>query len=165
MNYSFRIAEHSDCSKIANLKKIVWNTTYRGIYKDELLDNFDIEKQTEKFEKMVDSETNLYVVECNDDIIGYFSFGKPFHPYKNYEIEFGLLYLLKEYQGRGIGTSVFKFVRDEIRKMGVDKFYLCCNKYNYNAQKFYEKMGGIIVHIDSDDTEKDRVQIYYEYRV
>lgn len=47
--------------------------------------------------------------------------------------------------------------------MAIDKFYLCCNKYNYNAQKMYEKMGGKIIKIDEDDSEKDRVQIYYEY--
>ena len=165
MEFSFRKAEHSDCYILANIKKEVWNTTYRGIYNDELLDNFDTNKQTDKFKKMVDSKTNLYVVESNNKIIGYFSFGKPYHPYSDYEIEFGLLYLLKEYQVNGIGTAIFKFVKDEIKKMGVNKFYLCCNKYNYNAQKFYEKMGGVIVHIDPDDIEKDRIQIYYEYKI
>ena len=57
MEYKFRLAEHKDCERISYLKKTIWGTTYRGIYKDELLDNFDLEKQTEKFKRMVDSET------------------------------------------------------------------------------------------------------------
>ncbi len=163
MEYKFRLAEHKDCERISYLKKTIWGTTYRGIYKDELLDNFDLEKQTEKFKRMVDSETQLYVIETEKEIIGYFAFGKPYHQYEDYQIEFSLLYILKEYQGKGIGSSVFKFVEDKIEKMAIDKFYLCCNKYNYNAQKMYEKMGGKIIKIDEDDSEKDRVQIYYEY--
>ena len=44
---------------------------------------------------------------------------------------------------------------EEARKyeQGVNKFYLCCNKYNYTAQKFYEKMGGTIIGEDMDNEE------------
>ena len=165
MDYNFRLAKHDDCERIANIKKEVWNTTYRGIYKDEILDNFDVSKQTEKFKRMVDSETQLYVIETQDRIIGYFAYGKPFKQYGEYKIEFELLYILKEYQGKGIGTTVFDFVKKKIAEMDIDRFYLCCNKYNYNAQKLYEKMGGKIVHIDEDGSEKDRVQVIYEYEL
>ena len=49
------------------------------------------EKQTEKFKRMVDSETQLYVIETEKEIIGYFAFGKPYHQYEDYQIEFSLL--------------------------------------------------------------------------
>ena len=165
MDYSFRLATYDDCERLSIIKKSVWNTTYRGIYKDETLDNFDVKIQTEKFKKMVDSDTFLYVIELNDTIIGYFSYGKPFHQYMDYEIEFGLLYILEEYQGRGIGSSVFIFVKDKLSNLNIDKFYLCCNKYNKKAQNFYEKMGGKVIHVDNDNIDNERTQIYYEYKI
>ena len=165
MNCNFRLAKYDDANDIALIKRSVWNTTYRGIYADELIDGFDLDKHTEKFKRMIDSGTYLYVVEIDNKLIGYFAFGKPFHQYEDYEMELSLLYLLGEYQGKGIGTKVFNFIKDRIKELGINRFYLCCNKYNYNSQKFYEKMGGKIIHIDEDDSLKDRVQIYYEYEI
>ena len=36
-NISYRKATLDDCYSIAELKGIVWNTTYKGIYSDETL--------------------------------------------------------------------------------------------------------------------------------
>ena len=44
-----------------------------------------------------------------------------------------------------------------------DEFFISCNKYNYNARKFYEKMGGILIHEDDDNEDKSLVQVKYLY--
>ena len=48
---TYRIAITKDCYAIAKLKGEVRNTTYRGIYSDEALDNYDIERNKQTFEK------------------------------------------------------------------------------------------------------------------
>jgi hypothetical protein len=40
----YRKATIEDCYSIAELKGIVWNTTYKGIYPDERLMNYDVNK-------------------------------------------------------------------------------------------------------------------------
>jgi hypothetical protein len=52
---SYRLAEYKDCIDMAIIKKQVWITTYRGIYPNESLDNFDIESNVSTFEKIINN--------------------------------------------------------------------------------------------------------------
>lgn len=58
---------------------------------------------------------------------------------------------------------MFNFAYEEIRNTGVDRFFISCNKFNINAQKFYEKMGGKIIHIEEDDANDGVPQVKFEY--
>ena len=44
-----RNARRDECRELAKIKGEVWNTTYRGIYADTALDNYDVEKNTHIF--------------------------------------------------------------------------------------------------------------------
>ena len=41
MDYIIRLATEKDCVELSKLKQRVWNETYRGIYSDEKIDNYD----------------------------------------------------------------------------------------------------------------------------
>ena len=41
MDYIIRLATKEDCEGLAKLKRIVWESTYRGIYPDFKLDNYN----------------------------------------------------------------------------------------------------------------------------
>ena len=41
MSYIIRLAKEEDCNALSKLKHDVWNETYRGIYDDNKIDNFD----------------------------------------------------------------------------------------------------------------------------
>jgi len=43
------------CKELAEIKKQVWETTYRGIYPDFKFDNFNIDIETEKFKTMINN--------------------------------------------------------------------------------------------------------------
>ena len=92
-------------------------------------------------------------------------YGIPIRPYKDYNQEIGLLYLLKEYQRKGIGKELFNIACNRIKENGYNEFFICCNKYNINAQEFYKKMGGIIDETDEDNNDKSIPQIYYIYKI
>ena len=44
MSYIIRLAKEEDCNELSKLKPDVWNETYRGIYDDNKIDNFDYKK-------------------------------------------------------------------------------------------------------------------------
>lgn len=44
--------------------------------------------------------------------------GVPYRPYKDYQQEMGLLYLLKEYQRKGIGKRLFNIAANKIKESG-----------------------------------------------
>ena len=166
MSYIIRLATKKDCDKLSKLKHQVWCETYRGIYSDEKIDNFDYERNSEKFLNIInDPNVYLYVVESNNNLVGYMDFGAPYRPYKDYEQEIGLLYIKKEFQGKGIGRKLFNIAYSNIKDKGYSEFFISCNKYNLNAQKFYEKMGGIIDEISEDNVDKSIPQIKFIYKI
>ena len=161
-----RLAEEKDCAELSRLKQQVWNETYRGIYSDEKIDNFDYKKNSEKFRNILNNpDISLYVVEDNNKLVGYMDCGVPYRPYKEYKQEIGLLYLLKDYQRTGIGKELFNIAVNKIKENGYNEFFVCCNKYNINAQEFYKKMGGIIDETDNEDIDKSIPQVTFIYKI
>ncbi len=166
MEYVIRLAKEEDLESLAKIKHEVWNSTYRGIYPDYMIDNFDFEKHISKFKKILDNpDVFLFVVECEGKLIGYMDYGVPVRPFKDYQQEIGLLYVLKEYQGKGIGKELFNLAYKEIKEKGYDVFFISCNKYNVKAQGFYEKMGGEVINIDEDNEDKTIPQKTFLYKI
>ena len=142
----YRKATVEDCYSIAELKGIVWNTTYKGIYSDETLIGYDIKKNEQILQSIVNnSEIEIYVATDNNRIVGFMTCGKPFKPFKHYEQEVGLLYILKEYQKQGIGKGFFEIACKQVKEAGYDVFMVAVNSQNANAIQFYLAMGGKIV--------------------
>ena len=107
----------------------------------------------------------MYVVEDSNALVGYMDCGIPYRQYKNYKQEIGLLYLLKEYQNKGIGRELFNIACNKIKKNGYNQFFISCNKYNTNAQGFYKKMGGLIDVVDKDNADKSIPQVTFIYKI
>jgi len=161
-----RLAKKTDCLELAKLKKKVWETTYRGIYPDEKIDNFDLTENSEKFKAIIKNPNiKLFVVEDGGSVVGYMDCGNLFKPYKNYKQEIGLLYILEEYQGKGLGRKLFEKGFNEIKNNGYNEFIVSCNKYNIQAQEFYKRMGGIIIDIDNDEDDKSKPQVKFLYKI
>ncbi len=93
-NIEYRKANIDDCYAIAELKGVVWNTTYKGIYSDETLANYDIERNERTFRQIVNNpDIEMYVAIDNGRIIGFMTCGKPYKMYKLYaakEMKYGL---------------------------------------------------------------------------
>lgn len=166
MEYNIRKATKDDVKNLSILKQKVWDETYRGIYSDDIIDNFDYEKSEENFKSIINNKKiSFYVVEMNEELVGYMDVGVPIRKFDNYEQEIGLLYLRKDFQKMGIGKELFALGYNEIKNNGYNKFFISCNKYNTNARKFYEKMGGQLVAEDDDNENKRIVQVKYHYDV
>ena len=159
MNMEITFAHIRDSKELSYLKKKIWETTYRGIYSDEKIDNYDYKKRETKFKNLINrDDQQVYVCKENNKIVGYMIIGCPLHgKLDGYSLAINDLGIDKEYQGKGIGKSFFKIAKDKNIK-----FFNCCNYYNYNAQKFYEKMGGKVVKIELENN-KENSQLYYAY--
>ena len=154
---SYRKATIEDSFPIAELKGMVWNTTYRGIYPDESLDGYDVGKNALIIQKIVNNpEIEIYVAEDKGKIVGFMTCGKPYKPFRHYEQEIGLLYILKEYQRQGIGRGFFDVARKQVKKNGYKEFIVSVNSQNSNAIQFYRSMGGEVI----DTTERQLTFVY-----
>ena len=162
MNFEFIKANKEDCYKLSRIKKEVWNTTYKGIYSDNELINYDYKKHEQKF---IDGLDGLYLIKSDGNVIGYFCFSSPKYPYKDYNYCLNSLYILKEYQGNGIGKKVFEFIMNFCKENKIKEFFTSANKYNTNAYLFYLKMGGVLDSIDESEKDKSTHQYRFIFNV
>ena len=108
MEYKIILAKQSDCAQLSKIKREVWETTYRGIYPDKKIDNYDFYENEKYFENIIkNNDIDLFVVKKNEKVIGYMSVGRPLREYRSYGQEIGLFYILKEFQRQGIGRKLF----------------------------------------------------------
>ena len=165
-NIKIEIANETQCMELVKLKFAVWKTIYNGIYPSEKFDNYDFAVQEKKFKNWVlDKSGKFYVAkdEKLNKIIGYCYVGFSARAFKKGVPEIILLYILKEYQGNGIGRKFFELSKAFLKEKGCEEFIISCNKYNFPAQKFYEKMGGKVIFVEDDNTDKSLPQIKYLY--
>jgi len=165
--YVFRNAIEEDAKGLARLRQKVWSENYRGIFHDEMIDNFDFDMHELKFLNQInDPEIEMFIIENDGNQIGYFSFNTTAQESMGM---FGLrlisLYILYEYQNKGIGTKIFSHIRKYCSDKNILNFYNTCNMYNFNAIEFYKKMGGIVIFEDSGHENKFENQVYLEYIV
>lgn len=155
----FRAAVPGDGDLIARLKKAAWETTYRGIYPDELIDGFDPVDRSRRAEAMIESPEMLnYVIECGGEPAGFV------HLKNGSEVYLTALYLLKEYRGTGVGSAVFGAIRRLCRERGISSFTCHCNAHNAPALAFYGRMGGVEISrsVGHENRGEDQIELRFE---
>lgn len=140
---SFTEALLQDAAFLSEMRRLVWLSTYRGIYPDRMLDDFDYAFHNEKNLSMINSpDYFVYFILYGERRVGYLILQK------KYPLYVQSLYLLEDFRRKGIGRGTFDFIRGFCRKNGIEDFYLTCHPENKNALAFYDKMGGKITARD-----------------
>ena len=150
--------EENDVMTMIELRRKIWTTTYRGIYPDSMLDEFDYEWHREKeLQRTKSPDYFVSFIVKDKENIGYLTLRK------SKIMILQSLYIRKEYQQQGIGTKAFDFVKDYCVKNGMQSFVCHCVPQNYGARAFYEKMGGKVVGQDLDNEESWMNSIIYRF--
>ena len=161
MNVDFTLAKADDAITISMLRQRIWNTTYRGVYPDAVIDDFDYDwHQQRDLEKISDPSFTVYLIKYGDEDIGYFIFqdaasGVWLHS----------LYVLQEYQHRGIGKQAFAILNDYCKEKAVNRFACNCSPHNENAMRFYRRMGGVVAETDTGHENKQEDSVIFEFNL
>ena len=161
----FQLAQVSDAPILAATRQKVWDATYRGIYPDEMIDQYDMALFTAKDRTRIsDPENKVWLVRNGADCVGYLVVGPcGFGRYSDFSFCLNSLYLLPPYQNMGLGRKAFKLTAEECRRRGFDKFFCSCSPYNRNAMGFYEHMGGVLGYQSTGHENKAEDQVCYEF--
>lgn len=162
---TFTLATIAEAKDIAELRKRIWASTYDGIYSEEVLENYNVHSHIKKDEaKILNPKFKVYLIKEEQKKIGYliFSYEDP-SVYKDFNLCLNSLYLLPEYQGRGIGQEGINIVSSYCKTKGINKFYNQCNLHNSKGVAFYKKQGGIIGQQDIGNSDKIEDTIWFEY--
>ena len=143
---SYRRADASDAPAIAKVHVESWQKSFAGIVPQEFLDNLTIEGRTKSFAQRFGEENyKMFVAEnSKDGIVGFADFGKGRESSFAFDAELYAIYLLSEFQGKGIGEKLFRLCQKQMIAEGFDSMYLMALTVS-PYKSFYKKMGGRIV--------------------
>ena len=148
-------------------RQIVWKETYRGIYPDEMLDQYDLAFYTQRDRRRIETPGHHYYLYLDGETcVGYFSFGPyNFGTYKDFDLCLNNLYIRRDYQGQGLGRQAIDCVRVYCREQGIEKFFCVCNVHNHPARGFYTHMGGVIGNISEGHNNPAEDILHFEFHI
>ena len=129
-----------DAIAIAHVHVESWRTTYTGIVPDEYLAGLDEGLRVKLWRERLDGQTTVLVAEHAGEVVGFAAAGKIREPVETCDAELYALYLLREAQGRGIGTALLKAVAAVLREHGFKSMSVWVLERN-PSRSFYEKNG------------------------
>jgi len=137
---SIRSAEVSDCFGIAKVQIASNRTTYRGIMADTYLDGLSYEDKAQEWKSRIQNE-KVYVAETEENkIVGFVSVSVE-RTNDLAEKELLSIYILKEYQKRGIGRQLIRKVISNCVQNEVDSLMLWTLRSN-PSRSYYEYING-----------------------
>lgn len=159
-----RKAVLSDVDGIAKVHVDCWKTTYAGIIPDDYISKQTYEKRAELWERVIPNG-NVFVAEDDGQIIGFADGDRErTGDYEEYKGEMYSIYILKSYQGQGIGKRFLKEVVHALVKQDIHSMIVWVLKDN-PSRHFYEKMGGEVVdRITVDFSGKELVELAYGWK-
>lgn len=145
-----RCAVKEDVDWITKIQIDLWNTTCADLIPEDYLNSHSYDIQREKWQKRFDeaSETKEFILVAeteNDDIVGFVS-GRLCDRNNVLQSTLCSIYILKEYQNKGIGKRLMKAAAARLRQEGAKNMYLWALRED-SACGFYEHLGGMMIEI------------------
>ncbi len=139
MSVEFRRARAEDARLLAETRRRAWDTTYRGIYPDAMIDEYDLEAHTARdAARIADPANAVFLAMDGAECVGYFTYGPyTYGRYKDFALCLNSLYFLPGYRRMGLGRRAFAQLTEFCRERGIEKFFCGCNCHNLPAQAFY----------------------------
>lgn len=151
-NIIIRKAKLEEAETIIDINIEVWNTTYKGLIPQEIIDMLQIKSpaRIEKNQKDIKEKGNVFVAEVNGKIVGYSSYGKTRD--ENFpdtgEIYTG--YILDDYQRLSLGRRLAVACMEEMVKDGFKTMITKCLVGN-PTNEFHKSLGGEFIGQSSFD--------------
>ncbi|WP_312363120.1 GNAT family N-acetyltransferase [Ensifer sp.] len=142
-----RPAGPDDVMMIASVIVETWRSTFRGLISDDFLDAMRIEEQALRHARRMRVVDVFHLVAVDmgtNRVIGFANYGKARSMPPRFDRELYALYILKEFQGAGIGSALVRSVAAHCREMRARSLFAWVLSSNPN-RAFYERLGAMAV--------------------
>ena len=141
-----RKATLADASGIAKVHVDSWRSTYRNIIPNDFLEKLSYAQRTDSWIKNISREDNYVIVAENEngEIVGFADCGKRENNQIDHSGDLTSIYLLEDYQGKGIGKMLMKQLFNQFKKLGYNRIFVEVLKDN-KTRNFYEYYGAKIL--------------------
>ena len=151
----------------------VWRDAYSHIFPEEVFIEKEqkVEERIKIFDDLMknDNENISYVAEYEGRIVG-IMYGCINSSYEHFHGEYAdlvALYIDKEFQGCGIGSSFRKIFEEWAKENGATKYVIGVLKDNSKARKAYEAWGGELANYEKDFVKLGigYPEVFYTYEI
>jgi len=158
MSVQIRTALTTDSRALAQIQVDSYQTAYRGIFPDEILDSFSYTEQEQDWQDWMreKSSDQLLVAETEiGEIIGYALARAGNTKLAPYDGEVMALHVRTDFQHRGIGRALFMESARGLQASGSLSLLVWVLELNHPAIRFYQRMGGKATGRQVLELEKD----------
>ncbi|MFK9090879.1 N-acetyltransferase family protein [Bacillus salipaludis] len=136
-----RKAVLADAKEIAKVHVDSWRTTYAGIVPEEYLNSLSYESREQLWKSSIPKGGVYIARNLEGQIIGFISGGKErTGKYSDYIGELYAIYILKEYQSKGLGRFLIKPLIEELLLQNISTMLVLVLEDN-SSRFFYEALG------------------------
>lgn len=142
--FAIRNAAIGDAAEIAHVQTSSWQTSYRGILPDSVLDTMNPARRVSMRREILLDGTGLNLVAFDTthrDLVGFCNAG----PSRREGAQVGELYeiyIVDRAKRFGLGREMFEHVTDWCRRNRMSSMIVWVLDNNHHARRFYEAMGG-----------------------
>lgn len=171
---NIRKVEQNDAKQYIDLVNLVWRITYAHIFSEDVFIEREnsVNERIKAFDagKMNDDKTICFVAVDDDNIVGVMlgTINSDYDYFKEKDYaDLCVLYILPDYQGRGIASRFKQLFLDFIKQKGYKKYVIGVLKENHKARKIYEKWGGKLDNYESYITKLgvNYDEVFYTYEI
>lgn len=139
----YREATVADSYAVAQVQVRSWQDSFAGILPQTFLDSISVEQRAKAFEnRATDGFYKMFLAEAKErGIVGFMDVGKSRDSLQPYEAELYAIYILKDFQRKGIGRRLFDLGVETVLANGMNSMYLITLEVS-PYKSFYEKLGG-----------------------
>lgn len=141
--FLIRSATVDDARAIAEVHVSSWQTAYRGIMPDTVLDALSVEEREHCWRKSLTEPAADTCVATNDDaLLGWISVGTSRDDdAAATTAELWAIYVAPNHCGRGVGRALWNHAAHELRVRGFERVTLWVLEQNQAALAFYAALG------------------------
>lgn len=141
---TMRRARPADAAEIAEVHDCAWREAYRGIIPGRELEKMIARRGPRWWRSAILRGTSIAVVDFDESVAGYVSYGRNRLPRLETSGEIFELYLAPEFQGLGFGRKLFSAAIRDLTAHGFEECVVWALADNVRALRFYEQMGGVV---------------------
>ncbi|WP_169091437.1 GNAT family N-acetyltransferase [Paenibacillus sp. PL91] len=138
-----------DAKGIAKVHVDSWKSTYKNIISDEFLKNLSYDQRKDLWNRNISKKGNYIFVALNNEgeIVGFADCGKRESNNIDNSGDLTSIYLLEEYQGKGVGKQLFKQLFLQFEELGYNRVFVEVLEDN-KTRYFYEYYGANLFKAD-----------------
>lgn len=147
--FGVREAQMADAAAIARAHTASWQSSYRGILPDTVLDRIDVGQRIDTRKKIL-RDPSIYQLVAYDlthgDIVGFCDAGPSRRHLPSFPThttgEVYAIYLVQHAKRHGLGQEIFERAQAWFTRNGLHAMVVWVLDNNHHARGFYEALGG-----------------------